>query len=65
MSDERPALRAAGIKKYFRAGAGIFSSRRGTVKAVDGVDIEIPRGSTLGLVGESGCGKTTLARVLL
>ncbi len=65
MSDERPALRAVGIKKYFRAGAGIFSSRRGTVKAVDGVDIEIPRGRTLGLVGESGCGKTTLARVLL
>ena len=57
-------LRALGIRKHY-PGRGAFGRRAAAVRAVDGVDVEIPRGSTLGLVGESGCGKSTLARVLL
>ncbi len=50
--------------KHFAAG-GLFERRRGVVRAVDGVSFEVRRGETFGLVGESGCGKTTLGRLIL
>ena len=61
-----PLLRLEGVKKYFPVTRGILFQRRiGDVHAVDGVDVEINRGETLGLVGETGCGKSTLARVVM
>lgn len=53
------------LKKYFPIYRGLFRRHVGDVKAVDGVSLEIYRGETLGLVGESGCGKTTTGRALL
>ncbi|MBV9014978.1 MAG: ATP-binding cassette domain-containing protein, partial [Alphaproteobacteria bacterium] len=48
-----------GLKKHFAITKGVFSRPSGQVYAVDGVSFEIKRGETLGLVGESGCGKST------
>jgi oligopeptide transport system ATP-binding protein len=58
-------LRLHHVKKYFPIKGGIFSRIQGYVKAVDDVSIEIFRGETLGLVGESGCGKSTIGRIML
>ncbi len=58
-------LRIEGLKKYFPVRRGFFQRAAGWVKAVDGVDFEIEQGKTLGLVGESGCGKSTVARLIL
>ncbi|MGC8598973.1 MAG: ABC transporter ATP-binding protein [Thermoplasmata archaeon] len=54
-----------GLKKYFEIKTGLFSRKKLNVKAVDDVDIVINRGEVVGLVGESGCGKTTLGRLIL
>lgn len=53
------------LKKYFPIKAGMFSRVVGNVKAVDGVTFSIKRGTTMGLVGESGCGKTTVGKTIL
>lgn len=58
-------LEAINIKKYFPAQGGFLGQRGNPVKAVDGVSFTLVREETLGLVGESGCGKTTLGRVIL
>src|ERR1700675_1823514 len=63
---EAPLLEVRGLKMYFPITEGIIASRKiGEVKAVDGVNLTIRRGETLGLVGESGCGKTTMGRCIL
>ncbi|MEP7234837.1 MAG: dipeptide ABC transporter ATP-binding protein [Ignavibacteriota bacterium] len=58
-------LEVKGLKKYFPIKKGVFSKTVGHVKAVDDVSFTIKRGETLGLVGESGCGKTTAGRSIL
>jgi len=58
-------LQVKNLKKYFPIKNGLFSQVTGNVKAVDGVSLTIERGRTLGLVGESGCGKTTVGKTIL
>lgn len=58
-------LKVEGLQKYFPVSRGFFQKVIGWVKAVDGVDLEVWPGKTLGLVGESGCGKSTVGRLIL
>jgi peptide/nickel transport system ATP-binding protein len=65
MSTAPPLLRVTGLQKLFPIRKGFLKRTVGHVRAVDGVDFHIDEGETLGLVGESGCGKTTTARCVL
>ena len=60
-----PLLKVRDLKKYFPIHKGLFGRHVGDVRAVDGISFELHAGTTLGLVGESGCGKTTAGRSLL
>ncbi|WLQ38265.1 dipeptide ABC transporter ATP-binding protein [Streptomyces castrisilvae] len=59
-----PLLRVEGLVKHFPIRKGLFQRQAGAVKAVDGIDFEVYPGETLGVVGESGCGKSTMGRLI-
>ncbi|MHB9858902.1 ABC transporter ATP-binding protein [Streptomyces sp. YIM S03343] len=62
--DAEVLLKVEGLKKHFPIKKGILQRQVGAVKAVDGIDFEVRKGETLGVVGESGCGKSTMGRVI-
>lgn len=63
--DQTPVLSLEDVKKYFPVNKGLFRKNDESIKAVDGITLDVYPGETLGLAGESGCGKTTLGRVIL
>lgn len=65
LSDSENLLEVTDLKKYFPVQKGLFRKVVGYIKAVDGVSFSIGAGETLGLVGESGCGKTTVGRMIM
>ena len=65
MQSENPLLDVRDLKMHFPIKRGVLKRTTGYVYAVDGVNFHINRGETLGLVGESGCGKTTVGRLIL
>ena len=65
VNNEQLLLQVTGLKKYFPIRSGIFSRVSAWVKAVDDITLHVKHGETLGLVGESGCGKTTVGRSIL
>lgn len=65
MKDKKVLLKVENLKKYFPIRSGLFAKVTGNVKAVDNVSFDVYEGETLGIVGESGCGKSTTGRVLM
>ncbi|MDF1567641.1 MAG: ATP-binding cassette domain-containing protein [Spirochaetaceae bacterium] len=66
MSNQENLLEVKNLRKYFKVGdGGLFGAKRSYLKAVDGVSFNIKKGETLGLVGESGCGKSTTGRTIV
>ncbi|MBN1259958.1 MAG: ABC transporter ATP-binding protein [Anaerolineae bacterium] len=64
-NNDKPLLRVQGLKKYFPVGGGFLRQARSFIHAVDDLEFDIPMGGSLGLVGESGCGKTTTGKLLV
>ncbi len=65
MSAQLPLLRVEGLRKHFPLKGGLLNRTKAVVQAVDDVSFEVRKGETLGIVGESGCGKSTTARLLM
>ena len=65
VKDDDYLLEVINLKKYYPIKKGVLSKASGYVKAIDGVSFKIKRGTTMGLVGESGCGKTTVGKTIL
>lgn len=64
-TDSKPLVEVRSLYRTFSASSSLFRRSRGVIKAVDGIDLDIFQGETLGLVGETGCGKSTLGRLLV
>ncbi|NRA88480.1 MAG: ATP-binding cassette domain-containing protein [Rhizobiales bacterium] len=65
MDAEKPILEIRNLELYFPVRQGVFKKVVAHIKAVDGINLDVIRGEILGLVGESGCGKTTLGKSIL
>ena len=65
INEQDNILEVSHLKKYFSIKGGFFGGETGSVKAVDDVSFTLKRGTTMGLVGESGCGKSTTGRTIL
>ena len=63
-SDHEVLLKVSGLQKHFPIRKGLLQRQTGAVRAVDGIDFEVRKGETLGVVGESGCGKSTMGRLI-